>query len=167
MFFMLVLGVVFAGLAIFSSATLGLLARESSSVSRDILLQAGLGLGLGFISLLAARAVSLARIKRLAPYIYVATILFTALVFVPGIGFHSGGATRWIDLGFTTVQPSEFLKIGFRARSCVVARAARRANSRMRRKGYFLSSFCSLCQALSCSRNRIPRRRFSFSRREQ
>ena len=54
MFFMLVLGVVFAGLAIFSSATLGLLARESSSVSRDILLQAGLGLGLGFISLLVA-----------------------------------------------------------------------------------------------------------------
>ena len=113
MFFMLVLGVVFAGLAIFSSATLGLLARESSSVSQDILLQAGLGLGLGFLSLLAARAVPLALIKRFAPYIYAATILFTALVFVPGIGFHSGGATRWIDLGFTTVQPSEFLKIGF------------------------------------------------------
>jgi len=32
---------------------------------------------------------------------------------VPGIGFHYGGATRWINLGFTTVQPAEFLKIGF------------------------------------------------------
>ncbi|MDO8566949.1 MAG: FtsW/RodA/SpoVE family cell cycle protein [bacterium] len=112
-FFMLVLGIVLAGLAIFSSATLGLLAREGSSFSKDILLQTGLGLGLGFISLLIARAMPLALIKRLSPFIYAATVLFTALVFVPGIGFHSGGATRWVNLGFTTVQPSEFLKIGF------------------------------------------------------
>lgn len=112
-FFMLVIAIALAGLAIFSSATLGLLARESSSVSQDILLQAGLGLGLGFLALLIARAVPLAQIKRFAPYLYGASILFTALVFVPGLGFHSGGATRWINLGFTTVQPAEFLKIGF------------------------------------------------------
>ena len=112
-FFVLVLGIVFAGLAIFSSAALGLLARENSSVSQDILLQAGLGLGLGFLALFAARAIPLSWLKRSAPYLFVATLLFTALVFVPGIGFHSGGATRWINLHFTTVQPSEFLKIGF------------------------------------------------------
>jgi len=111
-YFMLVLGIALAGLAIFSSAALGLLARESSSVSKDILLQAGLGLGLGFLALIIARAVPLARIRSLAPYLYVLTLLFTALVFIPGIGFNSGGATRWVDLGFTTVQPAEFLKIG-------------------------------------------------------
>jgi cell division protein FtsW len=113
MFFILTLSIALAGLAIFSSATLGLLARESSSVSKDILLQAGLGLGLGLIALFIARAVPLALIRRFAPYLYVATLAFTALVFVPGFGFHSGGATRWINLGFTTVQPAEFLKIGF------------------------------------------------------
>lgn len=112
-FFLLVLGVALAGLAIFSSAALGLLARESSSVSRDILLQSGLGFGLGILALFSARAIPFSWIKRLAPYLYAATFLFTMLVFVPGIGFHSGGATRWIDLGFTTVQPAEFLKIGF------------------------------------------------------
>lgn len=112
-FFVLVLCIVLAGLAIFSSASLGLLARESSSVSKDILLQAGFGLGLGFLALFIARAMPLALIKRLSPYIYTATILFTALVFIPGVGFQSGGAVRWIDLGFTTVQPAEFLKIGF------------------------------------------------------
>jgi cell division protein FtsW len=112
-FFMLVLAIVLAGLAIFSSAALGLLARESSSVSKDIMLQAGLGFGLGFLALLLARAIPLAQIKRFAPYIYGAAILFTALVFVPGIGLRANGATRWISLGFTTVQPSEFLKIGF------------------------------------------------------
>ncbi|MDP1689772.1 MAG: putative peptidoglycan glycosyltransferase FtsW [bacterium] len=113
MFFLLLLAIVFAGLAIFSSAALGLLARESSSVSKDILLQAGLGIGLGFIALWLARITPLAQIRRFAPYIYAATILFTALVLVPGIGLHANGATRWINLGFTTVQPAEFLKIGF------------------------------------------------------
>lgn len=112
-FFMLVLGLMLAGLAIFSSAALGLLARESSSVSKDILLQAGLGLGLGFLALITARAIPLAHIKRFAPYIYAATILLTILVFIPGIGLRANGATRWIDIGFTTVQPAEFLKIGF------------------------------------------------------
>ncbi len=110
---MLVLAIVLAGFAIFSSAALGLLARESSSVSKDIMFQAGLGIGLGFLTLLIARIVSLATLRRFSPYLYGITILFTALVFVPGIGLHANGATRWIDLGFTTVQPAEFLKIGF------------------------------------------------------
>lgn len=113
MFLALTLSAAFAGLAIFSSAALGLLARASGSISRDILLQAGLGLGLGLLALFAARAVPLVQVRRFAPYVYAATIIFTALVFVPGIGFRSGGATRWISLGFTTVQPAEFLKIGF------------------------------------------------------
>lgn len=32
------------------------------------------------------------------------------LVFVPGIGVESYGAKRWINLGFTTIQPSEIMK---------------------------------------------------------
>lgn len=111
-FFALVLSIALAGFAIFSSASLGLLARAGGSVSRDILLQAGLGLGLGFLAFLVARAMPLMWIKRFVPYLYGASILLTALVFVPGIGFHAGGATRWINLGFTTMQPAEFLKIG-------------------------------------------------------
>jgi cell division protein FtsW len=112
-FVLLVLSIALAGLAIFSSAALGLLARESSSVSEDILLQAGLGLGLGFLAFLVARAISLSWIKKSAPYLYGASVLLTLLVFIPGIGFNAGGATRWISLGFTTMQPAEFLKIGF------------------------------------------------------
>ncbi len=112
MFLMLVLGIALAGFAIFSSANLGFLAREGSSISQDLLLQGGLGLGFGFLALLSARSIPLILIKRFAPYIYVASLIFTALVFIPGIGLHANGATRWIDLGFTTMQPAEFLKIG-------------------------------------------------------
>lgn len=111
-FLTLVALIALAGLAIFSSATLGLLARQDSSISRDILLQAGLGLGLGFLALLAARAIPLALLKRWAPYLFGLSLLFTALVFIPGVGLHANGATRWINIGFTTIQPAEFLKIG-------------------------------------------------------
>lgn len=114
MFLTFVITLTLAGLAIFSSASLGILAKESAgSLSKDILLQTGLGFGVGFIAFLVARSMPLALLKRYAPYLFASTILFTLLVFVPGIGFHSGGATRWVDLGFTTIQPAEFLKIGF------------------------------------------------------
>src|SRR5487761_2310189 len=89
-FLVLVLSIVLLGLAIFSSAALGLLARENSSVSKDILVQAGFGLGLGFLALLATRALPLTQIRRFVPYIYGATLALTVLVFVPGIGFHAG-----------------------------------------------------------------------------
>lgn len=111
-FFLLVLIAALAGLAIFSSATLGLLAREGSLISKDILLQAGLGLGLGMAGLFVTRLIPLGYVKLIAPYLYVLSLLFTASVFIPGIGLHANGATRWVDLGFTTVQPAEFLKIG-------------------------------------------------------
>jgi cell division protein FtsW len=114
MFLIFVLTLTLAGLAIFSSASLGLLARENGgSLSHDILLQTGLGFGVGFIALLIARSVPLSRLKKIAPYGFIFTILLTLLVFVPGVGFHAGGATRWINLRFTTIQPAEFLKIGF------------------------------------------------------
>jgi cell division protein FtsW len=114
MFLLFVLALTLMGLAIFASASLGLLARESgSSVSHNILLQTGLGFGIGFIAFFFARIVPLARLKRFSPYLYVATLLLTLLVFIPGLGVHAGGATRWIDLRFVTIQPAEFLKIGF------------------------------------------------------
>ncbi len=38
-------------------------------------------------------------------------VLLCFLVFVPGVGFEHGGARRWIDLRFVTLQTGEVLKI--------------------------------------------------------
>jgi len=45
-------------------------------------------------------------------FILINLILMT-LVLVPGIGIISGGAPRWLNFGFFTFQPSEFLKLTF------------------------------------------------------
>ncbi len=113
-FLILVIALSLVGLAIFSSATLGLLARESGSISRDIFIQVILGFGVGFIILFLVRAIPLTYIKKFSPHIYIATLIITLLpVFIPSIALHAGGATRWINLHFITFQPAEFLKIGF------------------------------------------------------
>lgn len=42
---------------------------------------------------------------------YAGSIILLAIV--PLVGSEAGGAKRWIDLGFTSFQPSELAKIGF------------------------------------------------------
>src|SRR5687768_16839316 len=95
LFFLNVLLIALVGFAIFASATLGFLARETSSVSKGIFIQAGFGFGIGLLAFFAARTISLAWIRKIAPYLFAASLIFTALVFVPGLGFRAGGATRW------------------------------------------------------------------------
>lgn len=40
------------------------------------------------------------------------SLLLLALVFIPGFGVESYGAKRWLNLGFFTIQPSEYSKFG-------------------------------------------------------
>jgi cell division protein FtsW len=52
--------------------------------------------------------------KRLAliafPFMEVVIVLLIA-VLIPSVGQQVGGARRWIDLGFFSLQPTEFAKI--------------------------------------------------------
>ncbi|MEK7080308.1 MAG: putative peptidoglycan glycosyltransferase FtsW, partial [Patescibacteria group bacterium] len=50
-------------------------------------------------------------IKKIAPWLLFLNLIALALVFFPFLGFRFWGAKRWLNLGFTTIQPSEFLKI--------------------------------------------------------
>ncbi|HWO07232.1 MAG TPA: putative peptidoglycan glycosyltransferase FtsW [Candidatus Paceibacterota bacterium] len=100
------------GALIFTSAALGLLARGATHISSVAFNHFALGIGGGLALFIAAYAVEYRRWRSLAPYLFGAALVATALVFIPGIGFEHGGGRRWIDLGFATIQPSEFLKIG-------------------------------------------------------
>lgn len=108
-----IVALVVSGLFLFSSASLGLLARNAATYSSVTISHALLGLCLGIVLCVVATHVNYRKIRPLAFYIFLLSIVATALVFIPGLGFEHGGAKRWLDLGFFSFQPSELLKIGF------------------------------------------------------
>lgn len=55
----------------------------------------------------------LSRWKKWIPLILLANLILLGLVFLPLLGFSSGGATRWLKLGLISFQPSELLKLTF------------------------------------------------------
>lgn len=50
--------------------------------------------------------------KKFYKLAYYGSIIILAMVVLPGIGSGAKGATRWINLGFISFQPSEIAKIG-------------------------------------------------------
>ena len=56
--------------------------------------------------------------RRIAPWLFVLTILLLLLVMVPGIGARVKGAQRWIRFGGMSAQPSELAKIALPLMMC-------------------------------------------------
>lgn len=52
-------------------------------------------------------------LKKWAPLFLLINIILLGLVFIPKMGLTFGGATRWLNLRFFSIQPSEFLKLSF------------------------------------------------------
>jgi len=109
----LIIVLVVIGFFIFSSASLGLLARSGASFSGVAFSQFFFGIIGGSIILFITSSIYYRNWREYALYIFILAVLFTLAVFIPGLGMEHAGATRWIDIGFTTIQPSEFLKIAF------------------------------------------------------
>ncbi len=100
------------GFFIFASASLGLLARDGA-VFQSVALKQMINLIIGFIAFVIMSKVHYKNLRKYAFYIMITGIFINLLIFVPGLALNHGGASRWIDLGFITFQPSEFLKISF------------------------------------------------------
>lgn len=66
---------------------------------------------LGYVGLTVFSFVHYKIYYNLAIPLLVTAIVMLIAVFLPGVGIHALGASRWINLGFTTLQPSEFVKL--------------------------------------------------------
>jgi cell division protein FtsW len=60
----------------------------------------------------AITLVDVKKIEKSAVYVYIVSLILLGLVFVPVLGVESYGAKRWLNLGFFTIQPSEYAKFG-------------------------------------------------------
>lgn len=107
----LVTTLLIGGFFIFMSASLGLFARDGirfTSIAFNHLL---LGGGGGLIAFFITSRIHYRLWRTYAPHIAIVCLALTASVFIPGLGFTSGGATRWITIAGFSLQPAEFLKI--------------------------------------------------------
>ncbi len=102
-----------AGFFIFSSASLGLLAKEGSNYSSITFSQVVLGLLLGTVAMMISSRLDFKVWRYSAFYILLVAIILNILVLFPSIGFEHGGARRWIMMGGVSFQPAEVLKFAF------------------------------------------------------
>ncbi len=101
---------VFVGFAIFSSAAMGLAARQNLNYTVVIVKQFAVGIVVGGILLFVFSSVSYRRWRHWALWLFIISLLACVAVFLPKIGFSYNGSHRWLNLGPLTFQPSELLK---------------------------------------------------------
>lgn len=68
-------------------------------------------LGIGLVGFYIAQRIRYDRWKKIALPLLIIAFALLALVFVPGIGFSYGGATRWINTGLFPLQAAEVGKL--------------------------------------------------------
>lgn len=69
-----------------------------------------IGAVLGIIAMFVCTFINYQKLKKLKWWVVIISAVLLALVFIPGIGVENYGAKRWLNLGFFTIQPSEFAK---------------------------------------------------------
>ncbi len=112
-FLSIVIVLICTGFFIFISAALAVLSKDQGKFLGILFNQLVLGLGLGLIGMLIVSRINYKLWRKYAFFIFLGSLILTALVFVPGLGFTHGGARRWIEIGSFSFQPVEFLKFGF------------------------------------------------------
>lgn len=110
--FLLVLStLVVAGLLIFTSAALSLLAQDGGvSFSSVAIKQVLLGLVLGGALMVFFARIDYRLWRPYTPYIFAGAIILSILPFVPHVGLNLKGAARWVVFGPISFQPAEVMK---------------------------------------------------------
>ncbi|MFA6177547.1 MAG: putative lipid II flippase FtsW [Candidatus Paceibacterota bacterium] len=113
-FFLIIIFILLAlGVAMFISASLGVLAKNEKIFYSVLFSQLVLGLGLGLVGMYICSKINYKFWRKFSFIIFLGSILLTAAVFIPSIGWSHGGAQRWIQIGGFNFQPVEFLKFAF------------------------------------------------------
>ncbi|MBI2303663.1 MAG: putative lipid II flippase FtsW [Chloroflexi bacterium] len=92
------------------SASFGLGLQEYGDANYFLVRQ-GMWTAIGLVLLFVLMRIDYHRWKALSPWMMLATLGALLVVLVPGLGVTTYGATRWLNLPFLSVQPSEVAKL--------------------------------------------------------
>ena len=101
------------GLVMVYSASIAILERRdpTGGSATFYLIRQSAAIGMALVASVFAYAVPPERWQQLARPLFAVGAVLLILVFVPVIGKRAGGAVRWVTLGFTTIQPTELMKL--------------------------------------------------------
>ncbi|QQG45292.1 MAG: putative lipid II flippase FtsW [Candidatus Sungiibacteriota bacterium] len=101
------------GLLVLASASMVISQKNFGTASYYTLRQLLYGAGVGTLALLVFSHLPYRTWKKLALPLMTVSFLLLALLFMPELSYSSGGARRWLMVGFLSFQPSEILKLAF------------------------------------------------------
>ncbi|MDE2041409.1 MAG: cell division protein FtsW [Patescibacteria group bacterium] len=145
-FFLISVGILTVfGFVIFLSASLGLLAQGGGTFG-TVAIKQTISLIIGIAVFYVFSKIDYVWLRKYALIILGAAILINLLLFIPSLALHVNGASRWINVGLLSFQPSELLKV---ALIIYVAAWAYYAKDRVRTVRYGLLPYAAITGILS------------------
>ncbi|MFA6459420.1 MAG: putative peptidoglycan glycosyltransferase FtsW [Candidatus Paceibacterota bacterium] len=112
-FFLLMVSILtLTGFVIFLSASLGLLTQGGANFA-TVAMKQTISLCIGAVAFFVASKIRYSFFRKSAFFVLLVAIGVNLLLFIPQLTLFHGGATRWLNIGSFTFQPSELLKIAF------------------------------------------------------
>lgn len=135
------------GLIALFSASYATAFYKMQGKSTHFVLRQGLFAVMGLVALLVASRFPYRKLHYFAAPLMFVSVVFLALVRIPGIGTYYNGAYRWIDLGITNFQPSELAK--FALILCFASMITLYGPKKMRQFKYGIAPFMGLLGLVS------------------
>lgn len=107
--FFLIIGI---GLIMIYSAS-SVWAEYKTGNSFYYLIRQGIFFVLGLVCFIISSKIPYTFWKKYANHIFIVCLILLIAVLIPGIGIVRGGARSWIGIGDFSIQPAEFMKLGF------------------------------------------------------
>lgn len=107
--FFLIIGI---GLIMIYSAS-SVWAEYKTGNSFYYLIRQGIFFVLGLVCFIISSKIPYQFWKKYANHIFILCLILLIAVLIPGIGIVRGGARSWIGIGDFSIQPAEFMKLGF------------------------------------------------------
>lgn len=112
-FFFIALILLVVGFLVLASASAALSEKNFQNTYYYIQSQFTRGFLTGLVGFFIGLMIPFSFWRNVSVPLMIVSLVLMALIFIPTLGFSSGGATRWLHLGPIIFQPSEILKLSF------------------------------------------------------